>query len=64
MEFSDPYRGSPIVPHASEKFFTQYFIGVMVSRLIRSIAQRQRRKGGVGTLYWTHTYLMAHLRDK
>ena len=30
MEFSDPYRGSPVVPHTSEKFFTVYFAGVLV----------------------------------
>lgn len=30
LEFSDPYRGSPVVPHASEKFFAQYFVGILV----------------------------------
>ena len=59
MEFSDPYRGSPIVPHASEKFFTQYFLGVMVSRLIQSQSQRWGSSGadGAGLQLYEHIFV-------
>jgi len=40
MDFAEPYRGSPVVPHASERFFGQYFIAVMGATALLSFPGR------------------------